>query len=103
MRLNIDRTTYLRKENGHIPLTTEELLKLSEALGEEPVCFFLSGKAGEEHSPLNESERLLLKLYRSLNAEEKRDFFFSVRLMLKGVTTDEVRETLDRIIEAQEL
>lgn len=43
-RLGIDRTTYVRKENGRIPVTTEEWLKISRII-EEDVEFFFQGPA----------------------------------------------------------
>ncbi|MEE8574574.1 MAG: helix-turn-helix transcriptional regulator [Thermodesulfobacteriota bacterium] len=41
--LGIDRTTYLRKESGQIPLSVEELLKIAEALDTNPAYFFKEG------------------------------------------------------------
>lgn len=95
--LSIDRTTYLRKESGHIPVTTEEWLKIAAVLGEDPAIFFTETETDGESDTSDAQEQLLVKLYSALTDEEKRDLLFSIRLMLKGVSREDVRDTLLRL------
>lgn len=92
-QLKIDRTTYIRKEKGHIPISTDEWLKLAGAMDMDASYFFGSDSGGVE-SRMKKKELLLLKLYRSLHADERRDLLYSVRLMLKGIKRKKVQETL---------
>ncbi len=92
--LKIDRTTYLRKEHGQIPITAEELLLISKAFSEEPALLFMPSGSEESPIPANREEIDLLRIYRALNDEERRDFIFSIRLILKGVDSKEVQEGL---------
>lgn len=114
-RLGIDRTTYVRKENGRIPVTTEEWLKISRII-EEDVEFFFSGSGGgskngngngkgrikgEVDASRNiedEKETLLLRLYRNLTSSEKGDFLFALFLVLKRVRRRKVQETLKLLV-----
>lgn len=41
-KLGLDRSTYVRKENGAIPISTDEWLKLAEVLEINPSYFFVS-------------------------------------------------------------
>lgn len=57
-RLGVDRSTYVRKERGAIPITTDEWLKLAKALDREPSYFFVcstkpseAGLAVRERAP----------------------------------------------------
>jgi len=95
-RMGIDRTTYIRKEKGYIPITTDEWLKLADAMDKEPAYFFSANSAAGQAGPdvLEEGERLLLELYRSLKRDEREDMACCLRLMLKGVKRKEVREAL---------
>ena len=104
-RLNIDRTTYIRKEKGHIPITTEEWMKIAEAMDKEPSFFFDSGRerprgthterggSGEAEEP----ERLVLALWRTLGAEEKRDFAACLRLIFRAVRKKKVQGALSAL------
>ncbi|MFZ3073402.1 MAG: helix-turn-helix transcriptional regulator [Thermodesulfobacteriota bacterium] len=111
-RLNIDRTTYIRKEKGHIPITTEEWMKIAAAMDKEPSYFFDSGRErprGTREVPMRsmgrsgsgeaveEPERLVIALWRTLNAEEKRDFAACLRLIFRGVRKKKVQGTLSTL------
>jgi transcriptional regulator with XRE-family HTH domain len=98
--LDIDRTTYLRKEKGQIPISTEEWLIISEVLDKDPTHFFIDIDMSLEESPTELQEHLISKLYRALDEEERRDFLFTIRLILKGVENKEVSETLDNLIKS---
>ncbi len=93
--LGVDRTTYIRKEQGLIPITTEEWLKIALTLDEEPAYFFSSKEEGRSLVNVEEAERILLKLYRSLTPEEQQDMANSLRLMLKGIKRKKVREAVE--------
>lgn len=114
-RLGIDRTTYVRKENGQIPVTTEEWLKIS-VIVEEDVEFFFKGNGGVQKSGNglenngrgeqiktrqyieDEKETLLIRLYRNLTSSEKGDFLFALFLVLKRVRRRKVQETLKMLV-----
>ena len=96
--LNIDRTTYLRKEKGQIPISTDEWLIISEVLDTDPTHFFIDSEMSIEESPTELQEHLIAKLYRALDEDDRRDFLFTIRLILKGVKNKEVSETLDNLI-----
>ena len=101
-RLGIDRTTYVRKELGLIPITTEEWLKLAVAMDEGPCYFFrvTSSKRGNSPAPqkaAGRTERALVELYGSLSREEKKDLISVIRLMLKGIRRKMVIKTLERL------
>lgn len=92
--LGIDRTTYVRKERGDIPITTDEWLKISRAMDKDPSYFFsFRGNIIENSTPCPED--LLLKLYRSLKKKEQDDFVCGVHLMLKHIRRKTVRDTLE--------
>ena len=97
-RLNIDRTTYIRKEKGHIPITTEEWMKIAEAMDKEPSYFFDSGRERlRKGEAVEKPERLVLALWRTLNAEEKRDFTACLRLIFRGVRKKKVQGALSAL------
>lgn len=96
--LDIDRTTYLRKEKGQIPISTEEWLIISEVLDKDPTHFFIDSDMTLDESPTELQEHLIAKLYRALSEEDRRDFLFTIRLILKGVESKEVSEALDNLI-----
>ncbi len=107
-KMGIDRTTYIRKEKGNIPITTEEWLKLAHAMNKEPSYFFScnSGSGTDAHlheDPIengcDKKELVLLELYRSLSAEERRDIARCLRVVLKSVMTAGVLEAIDRLAE----
>ena len=99
-RLGIDRTTYVRKERGAIPITTEEWLKLADAMKKDPSYFFSISAAGINGKDAGTIEILLVRLYRSLSREEKNGLVLSVKLILKGVRRKRVRDALLRLKEA---
>ncbi|MBE9531354.1 MAG: helix-turn-helix transcriptional regulator [Proteobacteria bacterium] len=98
--LDIDRTTYLRKEKGQIPISTEEWLVISEVLDKDPTHFFIDSDLTLDESPTELQEHLIAKLYRALDEDDRRDFLFTIRLILKGVENKEVSETLDNLIKS---
>jgi len=93
--LAIDRTTYIRKEHGSIPITTEEWLKIALILSEEPAYFFSTNPDGSSLINVEEPERALLRLYRTLTPEEQQDMANSLRLMLKGIKRKKVKEAVE--------
>ena len=90
--LGVSRTTYVRKEQGSIPITTEEWVKLADSLGKEPDYFF-------SLLPDGEKESLLLRLYRALTPEEKGDFLSAVSLVLKRVGRKNIAQALEKLKE----
>lgn len=93
-RLGVDRSTFARKENGSIPITTEEWVKLARAMDEEMNYFFSSSCSLDK----DVRERLLLRLYRSLSLTEQRDLLGTMRLILKGIRRKKVQDTLNRLV-----
>ncbi len=100
--LRLNRTTYARKEKGDIPITTDEWLALSKILKKDLLFFFLNNLSVRSgvFPPPEREERTLLTLYRSLDAEEKRDLIHSIRLLLKRVNRKKVRQSLDSLGES---
>ncbi len=98
--LGINRTTYVRKEGGHIPITTGEWLKLADLMGVEPGYFFLlPGKTEGEDGDVY--GMTLLALYRSLRAMEQRDLLTLIVIAFKGIRRKKVREKIARLREGQ--
>lgn len=95
--LGIDRTTYVRKERGSIPITTDEWIKLAEAMEKDPSYFFRCSMSADKDPSIEDREALLLKLYRALTPEERDDFVCGIHLMLKGIRRKTVRETVERL------
>lgn len=95
-RLGIGRSTYVRKEQGAIPITTDEWLGLAEALGKDPAYFFAS-QAPRAEGLLDYREAALLTLYRALRPEEKRDMIAAVVLLLKAIKRKEVAQAVERL------
>ncbi|MFQ5428302.1 MAG: helix-turn-helix domain-containing protein [Thermodesulfobacteriota bacterium] len=94
--LGVNRSTYVRKEQGGIPLTTEELIKLAELLGVEPGYFFMSDVEAME--VLEDGHAgTLASLYRSLKGEEQRDFLTLIVIAFKGIKRKKVRENIARL------
>ncbi len=97
-KLGIDRTTYIKKEKGYIPITTDEWLGLAAALDEDVSYFFASdNKAADKASQerlIGDKERFLIKLYRSLSRQEQEDLLSCIRLLLKGIKRKKVVDTL---------
>lgn len=96
-RLGIDRTTYVRKEQGIIPITTEEWIKLAEAMGKDLSYFFSLSSPVFNKNEIGAAEMLLLKLYRSLSPEERYDLICGINLLLKNVRRKETSETLEML------
>lgn len=101
-RLGIDRTTYVRKERGAIPITTDEWVKLACAMKEDPSYFFSApsshGMGGLKEKQSNGKEKLLLKLYRSLDSTERDEFICTLSLVFKDARKKTVRQALDRLM-----
>lgn len=91
--LGVSRTTYVRKEQGAIPITTEEWVKLSKAMGKELAYFFSLSSTGDR-------EVLLLKLYRTLTPEEKSDFLSGIDLIFKRVRRKNIIQALEKLRDA---
>jgi len=96
--LGLNRTTYVRKERGQIPITTEEWLSLAAFMGVEPGYFF-SGieEEAKEDAP---SASYLLALYRSLRAAEQRDLVILITIAFKGIRRKKVQERIACLREA---
>lgn len=92
-RVGVDRTTYVRKELGAIPITTDEWIKLAKAMGTEPAYFFSSG-AARGAQLLAEKEALLVRLYRALRPAERADLICAVHTRCRSIRRKAVRETL---------
>lgn len=91
-RLGIDRTTYVRKEKGLIPITTEEWLKLAEALDETPSYFFMKGPPAHG---LDVRESAIIGFYKSLSPDEKEKFIGNIICLYEGVCRNEAGRALD--------
>ena len=97
-RLGIDRTTYIRKEKGHIPISTEEWIKLAAAMDKEPSYFFDSGRERpRKGEAVHKPERLVIALFRTLDAEEKRDLAACLRLIFRRVRKKKVQGALSAL------
>jgi len=98
--LGVNRTTYVKKERGYIPITTEEWMRLAAVLGVEPGYFFAVGAApgapGKDACGLT-----LLALYRSLRAMEQRDLLTLIVIAFTGIRRKKVRENIARLREGQ--
>ena len=94
--LGIDRTTYVRKESGAIPITTEEWLKLGETMEMDPSYFFgISGP--NEYKDGDMKERLLLNLYKLLSPDDRDCMIAALRLLLKNVQSKGVQDALKQL------
>ncbi|MDH4227552.1 MAG: helix-turn-helix domain-containing protein [Deltaproteobacteria bacterium] len=92
--IGVDRTTYIRKEQGVIPITTEEWLRLAKTMRHEPSYFF----GGNGNSGIADSlEIKLLELYRTLENDEKADLISCIHLVLKGIKRKTTRDALKRL------
>ena len=102
MELGIDRTTYVRKEKGAIPITTDEWLKLASIMGKEPAYFFNSSRdfvdavSGLSVRP---DEKLLLEAYGSLSSEERGTLVSSLLLLIKALGSEKLRDVVSSAIE----
>lgn len=98
-RVGVDRTTYVRKEGGAIPITTEEWIKLANAMGREPSYFF---SAGGKHKPEANREALLVRLYRSLRPAEQEDLVCAVYTQCRCIRRKAVRDSLKMLMSKPE-
>ncbi|HHL40399.1 MAG TPA: XRE family transcriptional regulator [Deltaproteobacteria bacterium] len=96
-QLGIDRTTYVRKEKGHIPITTEEWLILAEAMDQDLAYFFTRNGKGEGTF---KTERLIGEIYRRMSEDERSELIGFVRLILKVMERREVREIITEILKS---
>jgi transcriptional regulator with XRE-family HTH domain len=93
-RVGVDRSTYVRKEGGSVPITTEEWIMIAGAMGADPSYFF---SACDEKEPRPEPpvrERLLLRLYRSLRPAEQEDLVCAVYCKCRHIRRKAVQDTL---------
>jgi len=91
--LGINRSTYVRKELGNIPITTEEWMKLAQRMNVEPGYFFdTDGAAVEGYE--DDQDRALLALFRSLKLMEQKDLLTLVVIAFKGIKRKKVREKI---------
>lgn len=95
-RVGVDRTTYVRKEGGAIPITTDEWIKIANAMGREPAYFF--GASGSSKSDLAVREALLVRLYRALRPTEQEDFVCAVFEGCRSIRRRAVRDTLKTLM-----
>lgn len=97
-RVGVDRTTYVRKEGGAIPITTDEWIKLADAMGREPAYFFGAGAGGSKAGMGGGREALLVRLYRSLRPTEQDDLVCAVYEGCRCIRRKSVRDTLKMLI-----
>ncbi len=98
-RLGIDRTTYVRKERGHIPITTREWLLLAEVMSEDPSCFFApaagrAGRKGTGKKGAEEEGAAVERLYSLMGPEERRDLMYILLLVSRILENRKLRKTL---------
>ncbi len=93
-KLNLERTTYVRKEKGTIPIITEEWIAISEALDTDLSYFFNKRGEATDIEISSTGEKSLLKLYRSLNSEERQNLRSGIRLLCAGINTNKVQDIL---------
>jgi len=97
--IGVSRSTYVRKEQGNIPVTTEEWIKLAECLGVEAGYFF--EKEGEPIEALADGHgNALLSLYGSLNMGEQKDLLRLIEIAFKGIKRKNVRDAIAQLSES---
>jgi len=96
--LGTNRSTYVRKELGYIPITTEEWIKLAARMDVEPGYFFEAASAASEEYQ-NTPDTALLALYRSLRVMEQRDLLTLIVIAFKGINRKKVKENIARLRE----
>lgn len=103
--LKVDRTTYVRKEKGDIPITTEEWIKIASLLDVDVAMFFIfvdsSSKNDEDIIPLNKAEKKekdLLNFFRALSDIEKKDMIETINLTFKRITSKSIHKLLSKLI-----
>ncbi len=92
-RLGIDRTTYVRKERGLIPITTREWLVLADVMSEDPSYFFFPFPSRRRKGGQREA-KLLAKLYNCMSHEERRDLMQILVLASRILANEKVRKGL---------
>lgn len=97
-RLGVDRTTYVRKEQGKIPITTEEWIRLARLMDKNPAYFF--GSALDEVFDADRRAVLLVKLYSTLKRRERDDLICGVHMKLKDIKRKAVADALKTLMEA---
>ncbi|MBI2400782.1 MAG: helix-turn-helix transcriptional regulator [Deltaproteobacteria bacterium] len=93
-RVGVDRTTYLRKEGGSVPITTDEWIKIAGVMGADPSYFFSACDEIRPQPELAPRERLLLRLYRSLRPAEQDDLLCAVYAKCRHIRRKAVQESL---------
>ncbi len=94
--LGVNRSTYVRKEQGHIPITTEEWIKLAAFMGVEASYFFADEGADTQVLEDGKAETLA-SFYSSLDVMEQEDLLTLIIIAFKGIKRKKVRETLARL------
>ena len=89
--LGVSRTTYVRKEQGTIPITTEEWVKLANVMGKEPGYFFSLSDMGDK-------EVFLLKFHRALTPDERVDLLSGIDLIFKRAKRKEIVKALENLV-----
>ncbi len=92
-RLGINRTTYVRKELGIIPITTGEWLRIADIMGKDPAYFFDCAVSRTRKTDRNRG-MYLTDLYKSLQGRRKNDFICGINFMCKNIKRKEVRDAL---------
>jgi len=98
--LGINRSTYVRKELGYIPITTEEWIKIAERLNVKPGYFFLTER-GIVKNCADDHERALISLYHSLKIMERDDLLTLIAIVFKGIKRKKVIENIARLRNSQ--
>ncbi len=100
--LGINRSTYVRKELGNIPITTEEWIQLAGKMDVEPSYFFATdGTAAEGYE--EGYDRALLALFRSLRLMEQKDLLTLVVIAFKGIKRKKVMEKIALLSEMRRM
>lgn len=95
--IGVDRTTYVRKEQGRIPITTAEWIRLADAMGVSPAYFFGDGEAVVEPERPVPGEIPLVGLFRALKGDEREEVASALALLLKGIRRRDVTEALGHL------
>lgn len=92
--VGVDRSTYVRKEGGSVPITTEEWIRIAGAMGADPSYFFSACDEKKPRMELAPRERLLVRLYRSLRPAEQDDLVSAVYFKCRHIRRKAVQDTL---------
>lgn len=96
--LGIDRTTYVRKERGAIPITTEEWIGIARTLSVDAVVFFEA--KGNAQKARRSGDAALIALMQSLTGEETGRLLKALSETLAGVRRKKVKDALKALMGA---